>query len=132
MQGVEFENFLAEVFREHGYGVTTTKATGDQGVDLVVSKFGLSVAVQAKGYPGSTVGFSAVQEAYTGKDLYRCHGSAVITNSTFTKAARQAASNLGCTLIDGTQMRELIEGRLQLISCPSPPLTRSTRVSPRH
>ncbi len=40
LQAVPFEEFLAEVFREWGYEVGTTKVTGDQGIDLVVSKDG--------------------------------------------------------------------------------------------
>ena len=40
LQGIPFERFLAEVLQEWGYEVATTKVTGDQGVDLIVSKRG--------------------------------------------------------------------------------------------
>jgi restriction system protein len=114
LQGVPFEQFLELIFVEWGYEVETTKVTGDQGVDLIVKKSGLRVAIQAKGYPGSTVGNSAVQEADTGMRFYRCHRSAVITNSTFTSAARKLAEGVGCTLIDHDMIPLLIEGKINL------------------
>jgi len=114
MQGVEFENYLAEVFLELGYQVETTKVTGDQGVDLVVSRHGRRIAIQAKGYPGSTVGNSAVQEASTGMLYYDCQACAVITNSTFTSGARDLASKVGCLLLDRSSIPLLIEGQIKL------------------
>jgi hypothetical protein len=52
LAGVEFECFLAAVFEELGYSVTTTKASGDQGVDLILARDGVKVAVQAKSLSG--------------------------------------------------------------------------------
>lgn len=114
MAGVEFEEFLAAVFQELGYRVETTKVTGDQGVDLVVSKDGRKAAIQAKGYPGSTVGNKAVQEVHTGKTFYGCQFAVVITNSAYTSAARELAAKVGCVLIEKNQIPELIEGRLRI------------------
>ena len=112
MTGVDFENFLALVFQELGYGVRTTRVTGDQGVDLIVSRNGRNVAIQAKGYPRSTVGNKAVQEAHTGMLFNDCQAAVVITNSEFTAAARELGAEVGCLLIAGHQMRDLIEGRI--------------------
>ena len=112
MAGVEFENFLASVFQELGYKVRTTRTTGDQGVDLIVSKNGRKVAIQAKGYPRSTVGNKAVQEAHTGMVFYNCQAAVVITNSDFSSGAQQLAAKVGCLLIAGNQMRDLIEGTI--------------------
>jgi HJR/Mrr/RecB family endonuclease len=36
MSGSEFERFMADLFRQKGYAVQETKATGDQGVDLIL------------------------------------------------------------------------------------------------
>ena len=82
MRSVEFEQFLERVFVELGYGVETTKVTGDQGVDLVVSNRSKRIAIQVKGYLNSVSG-GAIQEAFTGMACYRCDGCAVITNSLF-------------------------------------------------
>jgi HJR/Mrr/RecB family endonuclease len=112
MTGIEFENFLADVFREWGYVVETTKSTGDQGVDLVISKGGRRVAVQAKGYPGTTVGNKAIQEAHAGRSFYRCDSSAVITNSSFTTGAVELAKSVDCALIDGPGIVALLNGKV--------------------
>lgn len=114
LTGVPFEQFLVAVFWEHGYQVSTTKTSGDQGIDLILSHGPRRIAVQAKGYVGGTVGNGAVQEAHTGKFFYNCHTAAVITNSTFTRAARELASGVGCALIDGDELPNLIRGTRRL------------------
>jgi hypothetical protein len=111
LRGVPFEEFLVEVFEILGYSVQTTKASGDQGVDLVVEKAGRRIAIQAKGYAKS-VSTRAVHEVYTGMVLYGCRICAVITNSSFTRGAHQAAKGTGCHLIDGAEIPQLIQGRL--------------------
>jgi len=113
LRGVDFENFLEQVFQPLGYTVQTTKATGDQGIDLILTPPGRRIGIQAKGWIGS-VGNSAVQQAFTGRVIYGCDSCAVITNSDFTAAAREAAGKVGCTLICGGQIPDLISGKVQL------------------
>ncbi len=50
MRSVEFEAFLERVFTELGYTVETTKVTGDQGLDLIVSYRSRRIGIQVKGY----------------------------------------------------------------------------------
>jgi HJR/Mrr/RecB family endonuclease len=111
---VWLSKILEDLFRFWGFWVETTKTSGDQGVDLIIIKGGRRGAIQAKGYPGSTVGNKAVQEAHTGKTHYACDYAVVITNSTFTRNARELAGSVDCILIEGAQIPELIEGRIQL------------------
>ena len=59
------------MFEELGFSVRTTKASGDQGVDLIVKGRGRRIAVQTKGYEGS-VGNKAVQEVYAGMKFCCC------------------------------------------------------------
>jgi HJR/Mrr/RecB family endonuclease len=112
MSGDDFEEYLADIFRYRGYQVERTGQTGDQGVDLIVSLgAGPRIAIQAKCYGGS-VNNKAVQEVYTGMALYRCQGCVVVTSSQFTSGAREAATATGCLLIDGSQIGNLIRGRV--------------------
>jgi hypothetical protein len=111
MRGVEFEQFLQRVFELLGFRVRSTKASGDQGADLVVSGKGQNIAVQAKGY-GDSVGNHAVMEVVAGMAFYQCSSCAVITNSQFTRSAIDLARATRCRLIDGSQIRDLIEGRI--------------------
>lgn len=111
LRDVDFENFLARVFRMLGYDVQTTKTSGDQGVDLIVRGKGRKIAVQVKGYQGS-VGNAAVQQIYAGMVHYKCEECAAITNSLFTPAAVALARSVGCELIDGPLISGLIDGQI--------------------
>jgi hypothetical protein len=113
LRGIDFEDFLQRVFEALGYGVQTTRKTGDQGIDLILTAPGRRIGIQAKGY-SDNVGNSSVQEAFTGKAFYGCDACAVITNSDFTAAAREVASRVGCTLINGSQIPDLIAGNTRL------------------
>ncbi|MGN0005667.1 MAG: restriction endonuclease [Candidatus Gastranaerophilaceae bacterium] len=90
MSGVEFENFICELFTRLGYRASTTKASGDQGIDIIVEKNSKVTGVQTKCY-SQTVGNSAVQEAVAGKAFYNCDKVMVITNNYFTKSAIELA-----------------------------------------
>lgn len=114
-RGVEFEMFLEAVFEELGYDVETTKASGDQGVDLIVTFRGCRIAIQAKGYADS-VSNGAVQEAHTGMTYYQCSAAAVITNSRFTRSAIDVAQRVGCQLVDEDLLPQLIMGDVDLWS----------------
>jgi HJR/Mrr/RecB family endonuclease len=111
MRGVPFEAFLKEVLEVLGFEVATTDVTGDQGIDLIASRSGERLGIQAKGYQES-VSNSAVQQAFAGMSHYRCHRCAVITNSEFTRAARELALSTGCILVDQRLVPDLIAGKV--------------------
>ncbi len=113
MSGVEFERYLKKVFEHLGARVKETPVSGDQGVDLIVIFENTSIAIQAKRWSDS-VGNKAVQEVHTGKDFYQCSYSAVVTNSRFTRSAYELANTVGCMLIDGVKLNQLINGQLEL------------------
>jgi hypothetical protein len=114
MRDVEFEQFLEKVFLALGYSVETTAVTGDQGVDLLVSKNGVRVAIQVKGYH-SSVSNGAIQEAFAGMAHYKCHACAVITNSRFTSSAVALAKSTNCRLIDEECFRDFVMGRIEVV-----------------
>ena len=66
------------------------------------------VAIQCKKY-GSPVGNKSVQEAYSAKAFYECDHAAVVTNSTFTKSARQAADSMGVLLLHHEELGDALE-----------------------
>jgi hypothetical protein len=111
LRGVEFEDFLAEVFEVLGYEIKTTKASGDQGIDLIARKGERRIGIQAKGYEQS-VGNAAVQEAFSGMVHYGCTECVVITNSGFTRGAYELAESTGCRLIDGERIPDVIMGKV--------------------
>lgn len=108
MTGLEFENFLCMLFSENGYKAEVTKASGDQGADLIVEKFGEKTVVQAKRYSGD-VSNSAIQEVVAAKAYYNCSRAMVITNSFFTKSAVALAQANNVELCD----RQCLEAKIK-------------------
>lgn len=100
MLALEFEHYTADLLRDIGYSnVTVTKASGDQGVDVLAEKNGVKYAFQCKHY-SRPLGNTPVQEIYAGKAFYGCDVGIVITNSTFTPSAYELADSLGVILWD--------------------------------
>lgn len=99
MDGFQFEAFLVEIFQTIGYDVRETQKTADQGADLFVSRFGKTMVIQAKNYSGS-VGNAAVQQAISAKAFYGCDEAMVVTNSYFTRSAKELAATAAVRLVD--------------------------------
>lgn len=100
MSGTEFEDFVAEALHRSGIEVLElTKGSGDFGADIIVLHEGERTAVQCKRY-ARPIGVKAVQEAVSAKDYYKCTKAAVVTNSTFTRQARELAAESGVILWD--------------------------------
>ena len=101
MDGQGYEKFCAGWLRKHGYhDVSLTKATGDQGIDILAFRHGKQYGFQCKYYE-RPVGNEAVQQAYAGGTFYDCDICAVMTNSTFTRSARSLAEETDVILMDG-------------------------------
>jgi restriction system protein len=104
MSGIEFEEFVAAQLRTAGWSVTHTASTGDYGVDLVAKKDGTRMAVQCKRL-AKAVGVAAVQQVVAGALHHDCDRTVVVTNQTFTKAARQLATTHRCRLVGREQLQ---------------------------
>jgi hypothetical protein len=98
MSGLEYEQFCAQILQRWGWDARVTQASGDQGVDVLAEKDGLSVVLQCKKY-SSPVGNKAVQEVYAGMGLHHAEAAAVVTNSSFTRAAREAAQGVPARIL---------------------------------
>ncbi|AGI67465.1 hypothetical protein OAN307_c18070 [Octadecabacter antarcticus 307] len=96
--GWEFEHWVAEALEKFGWQARATQGSGDQGVDVVAAKDGLSLGIQCKRYSGS-VGNKAVQEAYSGAKYMGLNKAAVLTNANFTKSAKELAASTGVLLL---------------------------------
>lgn len=109
MEGRDFEFFCAELLEKRGFlEVEVTKGSGDNGVDILAEKDGVTYAIQCKRYEES-VGVKAVQEAYAGRDYYDRMVGVVMSNQYFTKNAVQMAQKLKIMLWDRGYLEEMIE-----------------------
>ena len=109
MTGSEFERFMADLFRQKGYAVQETRATGDQGVDLLLNLDDKKIAVQLKRWTGP-VGNSVVAATFAGMAHYEAVEGWIITTSTFTRSARELARSTRVRLIDGKELADWLEG----------------------
>ncbi|KAA8782524.1 restriction endonuclease [Paenibacillus amylolyticus] len=107
MDGVQFEHYLGHLFCSQGFKAEVTKAAGDYGADLVISKDGKRIVVQAKRYK-KNVGLKAVQEVQGAKAHYRANGAWVVTNSNYTEQAYQLAKSNGVRLIARDELVEML------------------------
>ena len=105
LTGVEFETFLARLLAEHGFeDIRGTPPTGDQGADLIGTRNGQTIVVQAKRYHGS-VGNRAVQEVAGAVNFYGADEGWVITSGSFTASAKALAQRNNVKLVDGHRLR---------------------------
>ena len=99
MGGLEFESFVASLFAKYGYSTEVTKASGDQGVDVIAKKNQNKIAIQAKCYGGKVTN-SAIQEVVAGMRIYNCQKGLVATNNYFTDSAIELAKSNDVILWD--------------------------------
>lgn len=114
MPSGNFARFLTQALEEHGYQVEPSSNRGPLGADLVAVRDGRRVVVRAAGEGTSPVEAQAVEQIHANRGRFNAQTAAVITSGNFLPSARQLAEKLGCRLIDGTQIPELIEGRVVL------------------
>ncbi|MBU3574163.1 restriction endonuclease [Priestia aryabhattai] len=108
MDGRQFEIYLQILFRHLGYHPEVTKQSGDFGADLIMEK-DEKIVVQAKRYGyKNRVSLSAVQEVYGAKAYYRANQAWVVTNSYYTKQAKELAAACHVKLIDREDLQALI------------------------
>lgn len=107
MDGLAFEQFIANMLRDQGFtGVQLTERY-DLGVDIVAEKNGQRWGIQVKRYSG-LVKAAAVRQVVTALKFYKCERSMVITNSTYSQVARQLAESNECVLIGRSELQRMI------------------------
>lgn len=95
--GHAFESWVANALNGFGWQATVTVASGDQGIDVIAKRDGRKLGIQCKLY-SSAIGNKAVQEAHAGKLFYDVDKVAVLSNSDFTRSAKDLAAATGVVL----------------------------------
>ena len=104
--GLEFEEFVATVFRSDGYFVEMTQITGDHGIDLLMRKDNQLFAVQCKRWD-APVGESVVRDFFGSLMGAGAQFGYLVVSSTFTSRAYAFAQNKPMKLIDLDELIEL-------------------------
>ena len=107
MEGTEFERFLKRLFENMGYSVELTAHTIDMGADLILSKSGERISVQAKRW-SANVGNDAIQAVVGSLKVYKTQRGMVVTNSDFTNPAIYQAHHNHVELWNRDKLIEMI------------------------
>jgi restriction system protein len=106
MSPTDYERFCADRLAGAGWEVHLTKASGDQGADIICEANGRRLVVQCKLYSGS-VGNAAVQEVIAAREFEYADFAAVISNAPYTSAAQKLASTARVHLLHHDEISQL-------------------------
>ena len=109
MDGLEFEDYLLELFGKRGMDVWPTQATRDFGADLIIHTDSETLIIQAKRYQDK-VGLEAVQQVAAAVPYYSGTRGIVITNNYYTDGAYELAKPNKVQLLDRDDLRTIING----------------------
>jgi restriction system protein len=99
----QFEHFCAEQLRLSGWDARVTRASRDQGVEVVAERSGICVVLQCKLY-SNPVGNKAVQEVSAAKGYEKAQHAVVVTNNRYTQPAEQLALTNGVLLLHSVSL----------------------------
>jgi restriction system protein len=102
----EFEHYCAAVLREMKWEARVTRASGDQGVDIVADKRRMRIVIQCKKY-SKPVGNRAVQEIVAAIAHEGAERGVVVTTSDYTRAAKKLAASNDVLLLHHSELRHI-------------------------
>lgn len=92
LDGWEFEEEVAKIFRLNGYEAEVTKKTGDGGIDIVMYKEGLKYIVQCKHYR-NTLPIEPVRALNGVRQDFKANILIIVASSGLTKAGYEFIEN---------------------------------------
>jgi Restriction endonuclease len=104
--GLDYEEFVRSKFKEAGWHAWVTKASGDQGADVVIELDGVRAVVQCK-YYATAVGNDAVQQVAAARPYYCAQYAVVVSKSDYTESARELARPNKVSLIHHDEIPQL-------------------------
>lgn len=102
----EFEAYCTQLLNDSGWSARTTQGSGDQGIDIVGEKNGITAVFQVKQY-SSPVGNKAVQEAIAGKAFASADLAFVVSNASYTPSAVALANASSVRLLHYSELNKL-------------------------
>jgi restriction system protein len=110
MRWEDFERLVSEYYRRKGFQVKREGGNGpDGGIDLVLNRGNETYLVQCKQWKAYKVGVQPVREFYGVIASRGVAGGYFVTSGEFTTDAFRFASGLNLELIDGSELREMID-----------------------
>lgn len=111
INGYEFEEIMAILFKKMGFEVEETTLAGDGGIDLIIYSseyiYSGKYIVQCKHWT-SSVGQPCIRDLYGVVMSERANKGILITTSSFTTQAIEFAADKNLELIDGIKLNHLL------------------------
>lgn len=113
MDEYEFEQLVADVWEQRGWNTTVTTGSSDRGIDVIAKKsspFHQKHLIQVKRYSaGNKIGSPDIQQySSLKKQENDADAVVVVTTSSFSSQAEQAAEDLNVKLINGQELCDTI------------------------
>jgi restriction system protein len=110
----EYEELVANHFRDAGYTVELTPISNDYGVDVFACKGTEKLAVQAKMYGDTTrrVNREMVMQLHGAKDFFGCTEAVVVTNGDLMQDAHEVAAKLRIRIVFLQAERSALQAHL--------------------
>jgi len=110
LSGTEFERELASLYRSQDYIVQFTPTSGDQGVDLIMSKNNRTTVVQCKShkYP---VGPAVARELFGSMIHFEADDAILACTGGFTPGVREFVEGKPIELISASELATISDGR---------------------
>jgi predicted Mrr-cat superfamily restriction endonuclease len=99
MDGHQFVNAVANLFRNIGFTANVSKVGGDGGVDIVLQKEDRRIAVQCKRYK-NPVGPHVIRDLWGTMNHIGFDEGCIVTTTGFTKGVTDFAQDKGIFLVD--------------------------------
>ncbi|MDE0286631.1 MAG: restriction endonuclease [Gammaproteobacteria bacterium] len=108
-KGTLFESLCCRLLTDLGFeNCKPTSQSNDQGADISGDYNNTPYVFQCKNHKKPT-GNRAVQEIVSAKAMYNAQRCGVISQSDYTKSARQAASSNYCLLLTSSELQEAVD-----------------------
>ncbi len=111
MSGIEFQYYIAELFKHKGYKITSIKEKKDYGVDIIIEQQGIKFGIQVK-RSKSDVNSSAIKEIIAGLPYYDLQIGFAVTNNYFSKETIILANAFNIILWDRDQLIKEISAQI--------------------
>ena len=109
----DFEDFIAQLFKDNGYDVEGTNYSGDYGADVITSKNGIKTAIQVKRYSKTNkVGVKDINQIIGGKEFHKCDKAMVVCTSDYTKQGIKLSKEADVLSIDVSEANPLLKALL--------------------
>ena len=108
LDGLAFERELGNLYRELGYDVETTPITGDQGVDRILKKNGLTTIIQCQSHQ-QPVGPAIARETYGALISSGADNAILACTSGFTRGVLKFVEDKSIVLASAKEIVALVE-----------------------